>query len=130
MSIKRVSNTPEQRGTIMAKQQKIRINVNVTEEQKADILRLANNMQMNLTEYILNQCLNPVKPDYEENRVTLESLRQQIRLQQDIIDQATRDIEMWQQNYNAAFNMAQMGMWHSLPFWKKLFTKVKELPNK
>lgn len=125
-----VGCTPTNQRGIMAKTQKIRVNINVTEEQKEKMLQLSSNLQMSLTEYIITQCLHPVTQDQHDSVAMLEALRERIRMQQEVIDRQEMDIDMWKQNYTSAFNMAQMGMWHSLPFWKKLFTKVKELPNK
>jgi len=109
------------------KNNKVRVNINISPEQKELMQQRAEAMSMNLTEYILHSTLNNQS---REDTDLLEALRQQLQMQRDKIEDLQEDVKLWQEHYKAAFQMAQMGMWHSLPFWKKLFSKPKEIDTK
>ena len=109
------------------KNNKVRVNINISPEQKELMQQRADAMSMNLTEYILHSTLNNQS---REDTDLLEALRQQLQMQRDKIEDLQEESRMWQEHYKAAFQMAQMGMWHSLPLWKRIFTKPKEIENK
>jgi uncharacterized protein (DUF1778 family) len=109
------------------KMSRIRININVTEEQKAIIQARANAMDMTITDFILSKTLdNPQRQSddlVEQYKLRIMQLTQEV-------DKLSREIEYTREQSNRVYEMAKLSLINNLPFWKRVFTKTKEIENK
>ena len=106
---------------------RVRININVTEEQKAIIQARANAMDMTITDFILSKALD--NPQRHTDDLS-EQYKQRIMQLTQEIDKLNREIEYTREQSNRVYEMAKLSLINNLPFWKKIFTKTKEIENK
>jgi uncharacterized protein (DUF1778 family) len=112
-----------------------RINFNVTERQKKEMQKKAKEVDKNLTDYILYQCLD-LDPTKEKEIVILDlnyKLKEQIfkvEQYQQTIEQLKQDKEELKQEQDALRLLNQEAnrviQWHSLGWFKKMITKSIE----
>lgn len=108
---------------------KVRININVSEEQKQTIQRRADAQSMTVTDYIL-YCTLVDQPKEEKQDNQTEMLREQIRLYQEQIAILKQSLEHTQKSYEDMSRMAQLLQMNALPFYKRIFSKTKGIENK